>query len=149
MSFRPKNKLSSPLFQNSKIIKLKAILAYTHQLNESFSKLFTTAPVKHNFNTRGSSNKTIIKSITNSVTYVVNFVKHRVTLDWNAIIKHISAIGIDRQELMINFDSCTSGFDNSPTWRTYVRLSYRRVRVTAFMRKWSRTRFSFSSRLKF
>ena len=40
-----------------------------------------------------------------------------------------------------------SGFDNSRTWRTYVRLSYRYVRVIDFLRTQSRTHISFSSRL--
>ena len=110
MSFKPKNEPTNPLFWNLKKINFKDILAYNNcifvhnQLNEnlpkSFSKFFTTAPVQHNYNTRGSRNNTIIKSIANSVIYGLNSVKHRVASDWNAMIKDINAIGIDRQDLM-------------------------------------------------
>ena len=82
ISFKPKNEPTNPLFQNLKITKFKDILACTNcifvhdQLNEnvpeSFSNFFTTAPAQHNYNTRGSRKNTIIKSITNSVTYGLN-----------------------------------------------------------------------------
>ena len=91
-------------------MKFKDILAYNNcifqhdqlkeNLPESFSNFFMTAPAQHYYNTRGSGNNTIIKSITNSLTYGLNFVKHRADSDWNAIIKHINTIGIDRQDLM-------------------------------------------------
>ena len=67
---------------------------------QKFQRLLTTAPAQHNSNTRGSRNNTIIKSITNSVTYGLNFVKYRDASDWNAMIKHINTIGIDRQDLV-------------------------------------------------
>ena len=67
---------------------------------QKFQRLLTTAPAQHNYNTRGSRNNTIIKSITNSVTYGLNFVKYRDASDWNAMIKHINTIGSDRQDLM-------------------------------------------------
>ena len=67
---------------------------------QKFQQLLTTAPAQHNYNTRGSRNKTIIKSITNSVTYGLNFVKYRDASDWNAMRKHINTIGIDREDLM-------------------------------------------------
>ena len=73
---------------------------------ESFSNFFTTAPAQHNFNTRGSCNNTIIKSITNSVTYGLKSVKHSAASYWNAIIKHIKTRGIDRQDLMKPLKEC-------------------------------------------
>ena len=110
MSFKPKNDPTNPLFRNLKIIKFKDILAYNNcisvhdQLNEnlprSFNKSFSTAPAQHNYNTRGSRNNTIIKSITNAVIYGLNSVKHRTASDWNAVIKDINTIGTDRQDLM-------------------------------------------------
>ena len=97
MSFKPKNELTNPLFRNLKIMKFKVILAYNDsifvhgQLNEnlpeSFSNFFMTAPAQHNDNTRGGCNNSIMKSITNLVTYGLNSVKHRAGSDWNAIIK--------------------------------------------------------------
>ena len=122
MSFKPKNEPTNPLFRNLKIVKFKDILAYNNcifvhdQLNEnlpeSFSNFFMTAPAQHNYNTRCSRNNSITKSITNSVTYGLNYVKHRAASDWNAILKHINTIGIDRQDLMKSlkeriFDSYT------------------------------------------
>ena len=87
MSFKPKNEPNNPLFRSLKIIKFRDILAYNNsifvhdQLNEnlpkSLIKFFMTAPAQHNYNTRGSFNNTIIKSITNSVAYGLNPVKHR------------------------------------------------------------------------
>ena len=110
MSFKPKTETTNPLFWNLKIIKFKDILAYNNcifvynKLNEnlprSFNKFFTTAPAQHNYNTRGSHNNTIIKSITNVVIYGLNSVKRRAASDWNAMIKDINTIGIDRQDLM-------------------------------------------------
>ena len=110
MSFKPKNEPDNPLFWNLKIIKFKDIHTYNNciflhdqpneNLPKSFSKLFTTAPAQHNYNIRGSCNNTIIKSITNSVIYGLNSVKHRATSDWNAMIKDINTLGIDRQDLM-------------------------------------------------
>ena len=54
MTFKPKNELTNPLFQNFKIMKFKDILAYSNcifvhdQLNEnlpeSLSNFFATAP---------------------------------------------------------------------------------------------------------
>ena len=122
MSFKPKTEPSNPLFRNLKITKFKDILAYNKfifvhdQLNENlpenFCNFFMTASAQHNYNTRCSHNNSIIKSTTNSVTYGLNSVKHRATSDWNAIIKHINTIGIDRQDLMKSlkeriFDSYT------------------------------------------
>ena len=69
-------------------------------ISESFNNLFTTAPAQHNYKTRGSPNNTIIKAITNSVTYGLNSLKQRAASDWNGRIKHINTIGIDRQDLM-------------------------------------------------
>ena len=110
LSFKQKNEPTNPLFRKLKIIKLKDILPYNKcifvhdQLNEnlpkSFNKLFMTAPDQHNYNTRGSRNNTIIKSITHPVIYGLNSVKHRAASDRNAMIKDINTIGIDRQEPM-------------------------------------------------
>ena len=110
MFFKPKNEPTNPLFWKLKIIKFKDILAYNNcifvhdQLNgnlpKSFNKFFTTAPAQHNYNTRGSYNNTTIKSITHSVIYGINSVKQRAASDWNAMIKDINTIGIDRQDLM-------------------------------------------------
>ena len=107
MSFKPKNKPTNSLFQSLKIVKFKDILAYNNcifvhdQINEnlpkSFSKFFTTAPAQHNYDTRGTRNNTIVKSITNSVIYGLNSVRHSDTSDWNAMIKDINTIGIDRE----------------------------------------------------
>ena len=68
-------------------MKFKDILAYNNcicqhdqlkeNLPESFCNFFMTEPAQHYYNTRGSGNNTIIKSITNSVTYGLNFAKHR------------------------------------------------------------------------
>ena len=66
-----------------------------------------TAPAQHNYNARGSHNNTIIKSTTNSVIYGLNSVKHRAASDWNAMIKDINTIGIDRQDLMKSLKECT------------------------------------------
>ena len=38
--------------------------------------------------------------MTNSVIYGLNSVKHRAASDWNAMIKDINTVGIDRQDLM-------------------------------------------------
>ena len=110
MSFKLEHEPTNPLFRNLKIIKFKDILAYDNcifvhdQLNEdlpkSFNKFFMTAQAQKNYNARGSRNNTIIKSITNSVIYGLNSVKHRAASDWNAMIKDINIIGIDRQDLM-------------------------------------------------
>ena len=122
MSFKPKNEPSNSLFRNLKIMKFKDILAYNNcifvhdQLNEnlpeSFSNFFMTAPAQHNYNTRGSRNNTIIKSITNSVNYGLNSVKHGAASDWNAIIKHTNTIGIDRQDLMKSLKECIFDSDS-------------------------------------
>ena len=92
------------------IIKFNDILAYNNsifvhdQLNEnqpkSFHKFFKTTPAQHNYNIRGSRNNTIIKSMTNSVIYGLNSVKRRATSNWNAMIKDVNTVGIDRQDLM-------------------------------------------------
>ena len=102
MSFKPKNEPTNPLFRNLKIIKFRDILAcnnciFVHdQLNEnlpkSLNKFFMTAPAQHNYNTRGSHNNTIIKSIANSVIYGLDSVKHRAASDWNAMTKDINAL---------------------------------------------------------
>ena len=109
LSFKPKNEPTNPLFWKLKL-KFKDILPYNNcvfvhdQLNEnlpkSFNKFFTTAPAQHNYNTRGSRNNTIIKSITHPIIYGLNSVKHRAASDRNAMIKDINTIGIDRQDLM-------------------------------------------------
>ena len=102
MSFKPKNEPTYPLFRNLKIIKFRDILAcnnciFVHdQLNENLSKIlnkfFMTAPAQHNYNTRGSHNNSIIKSITNSVIYGLDSVKHRGASDWNAMTKDINSL---------------------------------------------------------
>ena len=74
--------------------------------------LYDCTTAQHNYNNRGSPNNSIIKSITNSVTYGLTSVKHRAASDWKAIIKHINTTGIDRQDLMKSlkertFDSYT------------------------------------------
>ena len=117
MSFKSKNEPTNLLFRNLKIMKFKDILAYNNcifvhdQLNENlpecFSNFFMTAPAQHNYNTRGICSNSIIKSITNSVTYGLNSVKHRAASDWNAIIKHINTIGIDRHDLMKSLKEST------------------------------------------
>ena len=116
MSFKHKNQPSNPLIQNVKIMKFKDILAYNNcifvhnQLNEnlpeSLNNFFTTAPAQHYYNTRGSRRNTIMKAITKSVTYGLIPVKNGAVSDWNAIIKHINTIGIDRQDLMKSLKEC-------------------------------------------
>ena len=79
MSFKGRNDPTNPLFKKLEIIKLEDILlcnncifAYdqiNENLPENFKNLFLTAENQHNYNTRGATNKTIIKTTINSTTW--------------------------------------------------------------------------------
>ena len=71
MSFKGRNEPANPLFKTLEIMKLKDILLYNNcifahnQINEDFPEnfkdFFQTEANQHNYNTRGTTNKTIIK----------------------------------------------------------------------------------------
>ena len=81
-------------------MKLKDILLYNNsifahnQINENlpeyFKGFFQTAANQHNYNTRGTTNKTIIKTTINSKTYGLNSIKNRAASDWNQILKNLN-----------------------------------------------------------
>ena len=70
MSFKGRNDPANPLFKTLEIMKLKDILLYNNcifahnqineKLPENFKDFFQTAANQHNYNTRGTTNKTII-----------------------------------------------------------------------------------------
>ena len=70
MSFKERNDHANPLFKTLEIMKLKDILLYNNcifahnqineKLPENFKDFFQTAANQHNYNTRGTTNKTII-----------------------------------------------------------------------------------------
>ena len=81
-------------------MELKEILLYNNcifaydQINENlpenFKNLFLTAENQHNYNTRGTTNKTIIKTTINSTTYGLNSVQYRAVSEWNQISKNLN-----------------------------------------------------------
>ena len=85
ISFKGRNDPANPLFKTVEIMKLKDILLYNNcifshnQINEhlpeNFKDLFQTAANQHNYNTRDTTNKTIIKTTINSITYGLNSIK--------------------------------------------------------------------------
>ena len=100
MSFKGRNDPANPLFKTLEIMKLKDILLnnnciFAHnQINENlpenFKDFFQTAANQHNYNTRGTTNKTIIKTTINSTTYGLNSIKNRAASDWNQISKNLN-----------------------------------------------------------
>ena len=79
---------------------LKDILLYNNcifahnktneNLPENLKDFFQTAAKQHNYNTRGTTNKTIIKTTINSTTYGLNSIKNRAASDWNQISKNLN-----------------------------------------------------------
>ena len=82
-------------------MKLKDILLYNNcifgfahnqiheDLPENFKDFFQTVVNQHNYNTRGTTNKTIIKTTINSTIYGLNSFKNRAASDWNQIPKNL------------------------------------------------------------
>ena len=93
MSFKGRNDTANPLFKTLEIMKLKDILLYNNcifahnQINgnlpKNFEDFFETAANQHNYNTRGTTNKTIIKTTINSTTYSLNSIRNRAASNWN------------------------------------------------------------------
>ena len=102
MSFKRRNDPANPLFKTLEIMKLKDIFLHNNcifahnqmreNLPENFKDFSQTAANQHNYNTRGTTNKTIIKTIikTNSKTYGLNSIKNRAASDWNQISKNLN-----------------------------------------------------------
>ena len=100
MSFNGRNDPTNPLFKTLEIIKLKYIPLYNNcifahnqineNLSENFKDFFQTAANQHNYNTRGTTDKTIIKTTINSTTYSLNSIKNRAASDWNQISKNLN-----------------------------------------------------------
>ena len=100
MFFKGRNDPTNPLFKKLEIMKLEDIFLYNNcifaydQINENlpenFKNLFLTAENQHNYNTRGTTNKTIIKTTINSTTYGLNSTQYRATSMWNQISKNLS-----------------------------------------------------------
>ena len=99
MSFKGRNDPANPLFKTLEIMKLKDILyndcIFAHnQINENlpenFKDFFQTAANQHNYNTGGTTNKTIIKTTINSTTYDLNSIKNGAASDWNQISKNLN-----------------------------------------------------------
>ena len=90
-------------------MKLKDNLLYYNsifahdQINESlpenFIDFFLAAGNQH-YNTRGTTNKTIIKMIINSTSYVLNSVQYRAASEWNQISKNLNTE--DKSQLIKN-----------------------------------------------
>ena len=100
MSFKGRNEPANPLFKTLEIMKLKDILLYNNcifahnqineKLPENFKDFFQTAANQHNCNTRGTTNKTIIKTTINSTTYSLNSIENRAASDWNQISRNLN-----------------------------------------------------------
>ena len=100
MSFNGRNDSTNPLFKKLEIMKLEDILLYNNcifaydQINENlpenFKDFFSTAENQHNYNTRGTTNKTIIKTTINSTTYGLNSTQYRAASMWNQISKNLN-----------------------------------------------------------
>ena len=81
-------------------MKFKDILRYNNvifaydQINENlpenFKEFFVTADNQHNYNTRGTTNKTIIKNNVKSTTYGLNSLNYRAASDWNQMSKNLN-----------------------------------------------------------
>ena len=100
MSFKGRNDPTNPLFKTLEIMKLKDILLYNNcifglnqiheNLPENFKDFFQTAANQHSCNTRGTTNKTIIKTTINSTLYGLNSIKNGASSDWNQISKNLN-----------------------------------------------------------
>ena len=100
MSFKGRNNPNNSHFKKIEIMKLKDILLYNNwifsydQINENlpenFKDFFLTAENQHNYNTKGTTNKTIIKTTINSLTYGLNSVQYRAASVWNQISKNLN-----------------------------------------------------------
>ena len=56
----------------------------------NFDNFFTTSENQHPYNTRGRKYNTIIKTLSNSTTYVLNSLRHRAASEWNEITRTIN-----------------------------------------------------------
>ena len=100
MSFKGRNNPTNPLFKK---MKLKDILLYNNyvfaydkinkNLPENFKDFFLTAENQHNYNTRDTTNKTIIKTTITSTTYGLNSVQYRAASVRNQISKNLNTEG--------------------------------------------------------
>ena len=100
MSFKGRNDPTNPLFKK---MKLKDILLYINyvfaydkinkNLPENFKDFFLTAENQHNYNTRDTTNKTIIKTTITSTTYGLNSVQYRAASVRNQISKNLNTEG--------------------------------------------------------
>ena len=98
--FKGRNDLTKPNFKKLEIMKLKDILLYNNwifaydQINgnlpENFKDFFLTAENQHNYNTKGTTNKTIIKTTITSLTYGLNSVQYRTASVRNRISKKLN-----------------------------------------------------------
>ena len=75
---------------------MKNILTYNNyifvhdQINEKLPNTFAENP--QSYNTRESKYKAIIKTLKNSTTYGLNYIKHRAASDWNEVTKQINTL---------------------------------------------------------
>ena len=100
MPFKGRNDPANLFFKTLEIMKLKDILLYNNcifaqnQINENlpenFKDFFQTAANQHSCNTRGTTNKTIIKTTINSTLYGLNSIKNGASSDWNQISKNLN-----------------------------------------------------------
>ena len=100
MSFKGRNNPNNSHFKKIEIMKLKDILLYNNwifsydQINENlpenFKDFFLTAENQHNYNTKGTTNKTIIKTTITSLTYGLNSVQYRTASVRNRISKNLN-----------------------------------------------------------
>ena len=91
---------TSIVFDWLEIMKFKDILPYNNvifaydQINENlpenFKEFFVTADIRHNYNTRGTTKKTIIKNNVKSTTYGLNSLNFRAASDWNQLSKKLN-----------------------------------------------------------
>ena len=99
MFFKGRNDPANPHFKTLEIMKLKDVLLYNNcifahnQINENlpenFKDFFKTAANQHNYNTRGTTNKTIIKTTINSTACGLNSIQNRAASDLNQISKNL------------------------------------------------------------
>ena len=97
MSFKGRSDPTNPLFKKLEIMKLKNILLYYNcifaynQINKNLHEdFFLTEENQHDYNTRGTTNKTITKMTVNSTTYGLNSVQCREASEWNQISKNLN-----------------------------------------------------------
>ena len=98
MSFKGRNDPTNPVFKLLEIMKLKDILLYNNcifaydQINENlaenFKDFFLMTENQHDYNTRGTTSKTVVRTTINSTTYGLNSVQYRVASVWNQISKN-------------------------------------------------------------